>query len=345
MVASNIGQMYIPRIVTTTEKNHILVVGLNPAWQKVLNFSQFKIGEVNRAKNLWEEASGKGLNVARLLATHHNSQIKIHLLQVLGGAVGQRIHEACQELGVTSHPLWQTNHTRTCTTICDVTTNTVTECIDPFSVEKNTVLQWPEELVNQNWNVVAISGSYPSGLSAQEVEENLSVLNCGDLYIDSIDAMSVPMLLKSSLIKMNEDEWFKCQAAWQEARNKGALPQIMITRGHRPAWWANATDGMYQPVEINLPDIHGYGGVKNPIGGGDAVFAGLIQAKLNSLGATDSIVQALSWGMAKCTDVLPAHFESATADAIKNDFLQNWKQLSCELNLDHPFVQTLQVNL
>ena len=40
----------------------ILVVGLSPAWQRTLEFSQdIQLGEVNRARRVTETASGKGV--------------------------------------------------------------------------------------------------------------------------------------------------------------------------------------------------------------------------------------------------------------------------------------------
>src|SRR5688500_8092018 len=73
--------------------------GLNPAWQKILEFDAFAPGEVNRATALVQLASGKGLNAAKVLSRLGH---EVHLLQVLGGSNGQRCLVACQALGLHS---------------------------------------------------------------------------------------------------------------------------------------------------------------------------------------------------------------------------------------------------
>ena len=73
----------------------ILVVGLNPAWQKVLCFRDFRPGEVNRAVSLDALASGKGINTAKVLRRLGH---EVWLLQILGGDNGRRCQEACEAM-------------------------------------------------------------------------------------------------------------------------------------------------------------------------------------------------------------------------------------------------------
>ena len=81
----------------------ILVVGLNPAWQKILEFEVLEPGEVNRARSLVQLASGKGMNAAKVLRRLGH---EVHLLQVLGGSNGQRCLEGCMSLGIRSLHAW-----------------------------------------------------------------------------------------------------------------------------------------------------------------------------------------------------------------------------------------------
>ena len=66
----------------------ILIVGLNPAWQKILEFDSLKAGRVNRARRQTELGSGKGLNTA--LAMRHLEH-EAWLLQILGRTNGPRL--------------------------------------------------------------------------------------------------------------------------------------------------------------------------------------------------------------------------------------------------------------
>ena len=63
----------------------ILVVGLSPAWQRTLEYERFVVGKVNRAKQITEIASGKGVNVVRVA---QQLGAKARLLTVAGGRRG-----------------------------------------------------------------------------------------------------------------------------------------------------------------------------------------------------------------------------------------------------------------
>lgn len=51
----------------STQPPVFLVVGLNPAYQKILTMPQLKVGSVNRASALTKDVGGKGQNVAKAL--------------------------------------------------------------------------------------------------------------------------------------------------------------------------------------------------------------------------------------------------------------------------------------
>src|SRR5688572_2737004 len=116
----------------------ILVAGLNPAWQKILEFGAFAPGEVNRATSLIQMGSGKGMNAAKVLRRLGH---EVHLLQVLGGANGQRCLVASQALGLRSLHVWIEEETRTCVTLVDRARGTATEVIEPFGIEADGVSQ------------------------------------------------------------------------------------------------------------------------------------------------------------------------------------------------------------
>ena len=95
----------------------ILVAGLNPAWQKILEFGKLVVGEVNRAQSLVQLGSGKGMNAAKVLRRLGH---EVHLLQVLGGSNGQRCLVACQSLDIRSVHAWTEEETRQCLTLVDL---------------------------------------------------------------------------------------------------------------------------------------------------------------------------------------------------------------------------------
>ncbi|NMA23402.1 MAG: tagatose-6-phosphate kinase, partial [Spirochaetales bacterium] len=104
----------------------VLVVGLNPTFQETMIFNRLMIGEVNRAISHRFDASGKGMNVARVL-----SQLKVPtlLLTHLGGG---RIQEFLDEAEKDRVPLlWTDSQSpiRTCITVLDRANGLTTELV------------------------------------------------------------------------------------------------------------------------------------------------------------------------------------------------------------------------
>jgi fructose-1-phosphate kinase PfkB-like protein len=91
-----------------------LVVCLNPTFQHTLVFSSFSLGEVNRAQQHYLDASGKGMNAARILTQLGHKAI---LLTHLGGERKGEMLMLCEKDGVEVR--WADSHSdiRTCTTI------------------------------------------------------------------------------------------------------------------------------------------------------------------------------------------------------------------------------------
>ncbi len=109
----------------------ILTVCLNPTFQATLRFSSFSLGEVNRAGEHYLDASGKGMNAARIISQLGEESL---LLTHLGGIRTKEMLQLCSR--DTVQLLWADSHSemRTCTTILfgGVTTELVQE---PYPVD------------------------------------------------------------------------------------------------------------------------------------------------------------------------------------------------------------------
>ena len=108
----------------------ILCIGLTPTVQRTLRFDRFEVGAVNRAKETAVTASGKAVNVARVL---HTLGAGSYLLHPLGGGSGAFVEQALLAEGVAQEvvPAGEEATTRTCTTLlvdgCGPTTELVEE--------------------------------------------------------------------------------------------------------------------------------------------------------------------------------------------------------------------------
>ena len=65
----------------------ILCAGLTPAWQQILVFESFRVGEVNRAREVIWCASGKVFNAG--IAAHHLGGPSLTLATVGGPVLPQ----------------------------------------------------------------------------------------------------------------------------------------------------------------------------------------------------------------------------------------------------------------
>ena len=114
----------------------IFVMGANPAWQKTLVFQNLKTGAVNRAVSMEVYPAGKGVNVCRAAACFGTAETR--LFQFAGGATGQRLCAALDELGI-RHETVETRHeTRTCVTCLDCAEGSMTELIEPSGAVSET---------------------------------------------------------------------------------------------------------------------------------------------------------------------------------------------------------------
>jgi fructose-1-phosphate kinase PfkB-like protein len=92
----------------------ILVVGLSPAWQRTLAFGEFVPGKVNRATHVWETASGKGVNVARVASI---LGADARLLTVAGGARGRSLRAKLEQQRFGTRIVAVEAETRICQTL------------------------------------------------------------------------------------------------------------------------------------------------------------------------------------------------------------------------------------
>lgn len=106
----------------------ILAVCLNPTMQKTLVFDAFLPGEVNRVAEQRVDASGKGVNVARV-ATELGGRA-LHLTH-LGGRYAEQFRALCSADGLELAVVPSPSEIRWCTTIVDRQEHTTTEIVEP----------------------------------------------------------------------------------------------------------------------------------------------------------------------------------------------------------------------
>jgi fructose-1-phosphate kinase PfkB-like protein len=288
----------------------ILVTGLNPAWQKVLQFQELKPGQVNRSESCREFGSGKGLNVSLVLGALGH---QVSLLQVLGGINGGRLKRYCQERGIDSLDVEVKGETRVCSTLLDRATGQVTELIEPFAVE-------PEERVLERllasvgrttvWDALVVSGTAPTGLEPHVYLEIARRVQAPLVVLDVVRELTPALLAEAHFVKINAHEF-------AELQKRGlSHPMTLITDGPRNARLLENRTGKARETLYRLPVLSG---VRNPIGAGDTVTAWLTHELLQGEPVAEAFRQALAAGSASCLSLIPGDYDEAKRQQIARE--------------------------
>src|SRR5262245_50454908 len=105
----------------------ILCIGTTPVLQRSLVFDRVQIDSVNRAKHVAEYASGKSINVARVLHTLGEEAL---VTGFVGGDSGKFIRSDLTACGFAHDFITVTPATRMCITVIDRSTGHATELVE-----------------------------------------------------------------------------------------------------------------------------------------------------------------------------------------------------------------------
>ncbi len=285
----------------------ILVTGLNPAWQKVMEFKELRPGQVNRADTCREFGSGKGLNAALVLRGLGH---QVSLVQVLGGINGERLRAHCREQRVESVDVEVRSETRVCSTLIDRAAEQVTELIEPFTVA-------PDERVldrllgaldaTSRWDALVMSGTAPTGVERHVYLEIARRVKARLVVLDVVRELTPDLLAQAHFVKINAHEF-------EEMAKRGlSHPITLITDGPRPARLIENRAGEVRGALYRLPPLRG---VRNPIGAGDTVTAWLAHELLRGKPVREAFRQALAAGSASCLSLMPGEYDEAIRQEI-----------------------------
>ena len=259
----------------------ILCVGLTPTVQRTQRFTSLTLGEVNRATETLTTASGKAVNVARVLDT---LGAPVCLIQPLGGDSGRFVHKS---LSFTQEIIWAEDDapTRTCCTLLEsspVIGGCVTELVEeaPQLSESDTERLIARVLAKlPQATALALSGSLPPGV-APDFYAHLCAATPRSVRV-VLDAQKEPLRLalaqRPYLVKPNRQETIVALSLPTDTsaldcahalRAAGAV-NALVSEGRAGAVLVSEESDAWR---ILPPEITAL----NPIGSGDALMAGLI---------------------------------------------------------------------
>ncbi|UFU04340.1 1-phosphofructokinase family hexose kinase [Ruania suaedae] len=254
----------------------IRTVTPNPALDLTYRLERLRIGEVHRAQDVTETPGGKGINVARVLASLGH---EVHCCGFLGGSTGEHLEHLLSRTPV--HQDWTlvAGETRRTVTVVDEAGATlINEPGPPVSRRDWERLTRTVQARTGAGDVVVISGSAPPGTGADDlpalvralVEADARVIadTSGPALLDV--AAAGPAVLKPNHLELQAATGIDDPVAGAQdllARGAGA---VLVSRGAdgvllvtpEGAWQART-----EPIK---------GG--NPTGAGDAAVAALAAA-------------------------------------------------------------------
>lgn len=297
----------------------ILVVCLNPTFQRTMVFDRFLEGEVNRSKDYRLDVSGKGVNVARVIAELGGDPI--HLTHV-GGPRKDELLRMLDEDGIET--VWADSHSpiRTCTTIIHKERATTTELVEePEPVAKTTDIEIRSLFTGilKEVSTVVISGTRTPGYSktlypdfVKEAKEagkrvvldvkGTDLLESFPLRIDvakpNLSEFAATFMPGQVVLEQEDSKELQESVAHHMEKLHAAYgTSLMLTRGAHAVWIYDETGFSEIPVE-RVEAV-------NTIGCGDAVTAGIAYELDRGKTFAEAVATGLSCGKANAQTLRP----------------------------------------
>ncbi|HZZ42094.1 MAG TPA: hexose kinase [Tepidisphaeraceae bacterium] len=280
----------------------ILCIGTTPTGQRSMVFDRLTLDGVNRATAVSEYASGKSINVARVLQTLGKSAC---CTGFVGGPRGKMIRDHLDALTIQHNFVDVQPPTRLCTTIIDHSTNTATELVEESAeVEPGAWTELDQRIASagQAAAVWVMSGSLPPhGDLDAYARWTRAGLAAGARVI--IDGRGQPVRralpIGKLILKLNQDELAATletsitnQITLKAAMLK-SLPAdgaIVVTLGKDGAIATNGHDYWH----VTTPSVR----VISAVGSGDSFAAGLAAGFADHRTLPESLKLAAACGAA-----------------------------------------------
>lgn len=258
----------------TSLKPTLLAVCLNPTLQRTVVLPRLRLGTVNRAASQRTDASGKGINVARVFV-----QLGGRGIQLTQAGGGRRELFLALAMADGIDVAWEESEAeiRTCTTLLCQETHAATEIVeeaDPVSPATGCRLLARFRQLLPAVDIVSISGSKAAGLPAGILGEmaRLAVAGSKPLLLDIRNAdLRSALPCPGAWLKINRDELRETfgleddETLLRRLFDEHGLKSV-ITDGPRDSFGFDGRRFFRHPVQ---PVV-----AVNPIGCGDSFLAG-----------------------------------------------------------------------
>jgi len=298
----------------------IICLGTTPTVQRTMTFARLEIDAVNRASDVRQFASGKSVNVARVLHAIGEPSLATGFL---GGEPGRFVRADLDRAGIAHDFVESESPTRLCVTLIDESARTATELIEESnSVEPEryrALLSKLAELLPRATALV-LSGTLPPGAPQRFYADCVSLAGVSVPVI--LDAKGEPLdwalERRPTVVKINRAELAQTLDADVDDEDavRGAMRQVVV----RGARWVVVTSGK-MPTYLTdgrrffvaqTPTVD----VVNPIGSGDAFAAGLSAGLARGQDVPESIPLAVGCATANAMTTDAGHVRREDVDRL-----------------------------
>lgn len=299
----------------------IVCLGTTPVYQRSMIFERLRPGEVNRAAAVHDYASGKSVNVARVLHTLGEDAIATGFA---GGDRGAAMLRDLDDAGVRNDFVLVDAPTRQCITVIDRALATATELVEESVAVRHEDWDRIGEVLDRllvEADGLVLSGSLPPGAPHDFYLSCLQRVGRTQRQI-VLDTRGEPLrqaLRHGEFVaKLNRDELAgtvghavdddqALRAAMGSVMPRGGA--IVITLG---ADGAVASDGA-GTWRIRVPAVE----ARSAVGSGDAFSAGLMMGLLRGQSLADACGWGASCGAANAMTDLAGHLSPTDVERIK----------------------------
>ena len=207
----------------------ILCLGPTPTMQRTLVFQNLRFDAVNRARRARDFASGKAVNVGRVVQILGEKAV---VTGFLGGVRGRMLRDDLRAIDIQDEMVEVAAPTRLCSTLIDQSQGTATELVEESSAVTANDWQQLDEAIHRvapECGVWVFSGSLPPGgpTDAYAKWAPLARQHAAKLIVDARgEALRLAMQQPGVIVKVNREELAATVAT--EFRNESELIGAML---------------------------------------------------------------------------------------------------------------------
>lgn len=300
----------------------ILTITLNPSVDIAYQLDTFHLDTINRVEKVQKTAGGKGLNVTRVLKQIGEDVVATGFI---GGEIGSYVKKQLTRNDIKNSFVEIGNETRNCIAILH--DGQQTEILEQGpTIQEHEALNFIEhlEIILNNVEVVAISGSLPKGLASNYYVEIVElckkcgvavVLDCsGEALKNVLESQQKPTVIKPNTEELSQLIGKEVTDDIQELKSvlSGQLFQgidwIVVSLGAQGAF-AKHNDKFYR---VRIPKIK----VVNPVGSGDSTVAGIAASLVHALPDTELLKKANVLGMLNAQEEQTGYVNLENAESL-----------------------------